>query len=138
MPWWLKDITLGYGVVAAAFARVEKRDHETRYGEPLRFWRFGYFERSAIWRALWWPLALANTWWWALWRIPRVRTTSGYTPDQGDFPLSPATIKERTAEYVKDAQKLSTSLIWQIFVILVCSAAFFLWNHLQNVFGPGG
>ena len=42
------------------------------------------------------------------------------------------------ADFDRAVQRASRLLLLNLLMIVVSAAAFFLWNHLQNVFGPGG
>jgi hypothetical protein len=134
IPWWLKDLIMAYSLIAGAHWRTDTQILALAMKLGIISVMPSSVQRCV--RATLWPVYTS----YRLWR--------------GDDPLR---LRHETLELARkvarssDETFLRTYVDWtqrsryyheyaveNLVVALVFSAGFFLWNHLGNVFGPGG
>jgi hypothetical protein len=131
IPWWLRDLIMAYGLVVGA----RWRSHQ--YMKAQGFKLHPVFVRVFLWPVYWS-------------RISGLTVTEHRIVHESDEPpplhtLDPeqleqhlAAIRSKTIDPKPLLAQYNTLFLLNLLIIVVSVAAFFLWNHLQNVFGPSG
>ncbi len=145
LPWWLKDIVVVYGIIAGAFWRsyTLPSDQHGVLAEPKSLREMGFFfflsedMPTKFEYAVFWPL-------WIIWLRDKLHYAD-YTRAHLKK-LHPKNRRGRSKAhsdlFVEEqvevmARRQRNSIIRNIIIIACLTLAFFLWNFLQNVSGPG-
>ena len=108
IPPWLKDVITVYGLIGAAFVRAM-----TSTGIPLT-------TKESLLKYYLVHLSFVMSW-----------------PLLAIFVPVEWVQYRNHPEYRDGAPNFLKAFGWQLMIVVVAAVAFFLWNHLANVYGPG-
>jgi hypothetical protein len=127
MPWWAKDAIMAYMTIGAAFVRSSHAYADATGEAPD-----STFLKVFLW--LTWPQLFYET-------LDDIFSSAGYVR-QIRRSLARGEVLTDNQRSILAHYKEDTGRIWlvvcNLVVVLCCASIFFLWNHLQNVFGPSG